>query len=98
MEASLVDISVGGVQILIRGELPSIMTKGAVVPGCSIQFPQIGAVPLTLKFCGIWSSTDSKSGQQSHRIGMEFLNLSRGAGNLIQRYLIELEQEHLAKA
>jgi len=97
LEAALVDISIGGIQMIIRGELPSIMTQGAIVAGCSIQFPQIGAVPLTLKFCGIWSSVDGKSGEGIHRIGMEFLNLSRGAGNLIQRYLIELEQEHLVR-
>lgn len=97
LEAALVDISIGGIQMVIRGELPSIMTQGAIVPECSIQFPHIGAVPLTLKFCGIWSSVDDKSGEGIHRIGMEFLNLSRGASNLIQRYLIELEQEHLAR-
>jgi hypothetical protein len=46
--------------------------------------------------CGIWSSVKTKSGDQVHHIGLEFVNLSRGASNVVQRYMIQLESERIS--
>lgn len=95
-EAVIVDMSVGGVGLSIKGEPPSIISQGAILAGCSIEFPVVGVVPLTLKVCGIWSSIKTKSGEQMYHIGMEFANLSRGASNVVQRYMIQLESERIS--
>ncbi len=96
LEAAIVDMSVGGVGISIKGEPHAVFSQGAVLQGCSIEFPAVGVVPLTLKVCGIWKSIKTKSGEQMHHVGLEFVNLSRGAGNVVQRYMIQLESERIS--
>jgi c-di-GMP-binding flagellar brake protein YcgR len=96
MEATIVDISVGGIGISIRGALPEIFSQGALLEGCSITLPVIGAVPTNLRVRGIWTSIKTKSGEQMSRIGLEFEGLSRGAANVIQRLIIQLEAEKIS--
>lgn len=94
--AIVADMSVGGVGISVRGEVPAILSQGAVLEGCSIEFPGAGIVPLNLRVCGIWVSSTTRSGEHIYHVGMEFVNLSRGASNVVQRYMIQLESERLS--
>jgi c-di-GMP-binding flagellar brake protein YcgR len=96
IEVTLVDMSAGGIGVTYRGPAHEVFVQGAVLEGCSIDFPEIGRVPMSLRVCGIWNSTSTKSGEQIHRIGMEFVNLSRGVTNVIQRYMIQLEAEKIS--
>lgn len=96
INATIVDMSVGGMGISIKGTPPETFSQGAILEGCSVEFPAVGVVPLTLKICGIWTSIKTKSGEQMHHIGLEFVSLSRGAGNVIQRYMIQLESERIS--
>jgi c-di-GMP-binding flagellar brake protein YcgR len=96
MEATIADISVGGIGISIRGALPEMFSQGALLEGCSITMPVIGAVPTNLRVRGIWTSIKTKSGEQMSRIGLEFEGLSRGAANVIQRLIIQLEAENIS--
>lgn len=98
MEVSILDISVGGVGISFRGESPEIFSQGALLEGCSITLPVIGEVPTNLEVCGTWSSIQTKSGERMSRIGLKFDGLSRGAANVIQRYLIQMEAERISLA
>ncbi|TAJ76323.1 MAG: flagellar brake protein [Gallionellaceae bacterium] len=94
--ATIVDMSVGGIGISVKGTPHAIFSQGAILQGCSVVFPVIGVVPLTLKVCGIWTSVKTKSGEQMYHIGLEFVSLSRGAGNVVQRYMIQLESERIS--
>lgn len=96
LEAMLVDISVGGIGITFRGRHSEIFVQGAVLEGCSISFPEIGRVPVSLRVCGIWSSIQTKSGEAVYRVGLQFVDLSRGAGNVVQRFMIQLEAEKIS--
>jgi len=96
LEVTLVDMSVGGIGITYRGAQNEVFVQGAVLEGCSIDFPGIGRVPVSLRVCGIWSSIQTRSGEQVHRIGLEFVDLSRGAANVVQRYMIQLEAEKIS--
>lgn len=96
MEATIVDISVGGVGVSIKGTPPEMFSQGALLEGCSITLPVIGAVPTNLRVRGIWASITTRSGEQMTRIGLEFEGLSRGAANVIQRYIIQLEAEKIS--
>lgn len=96
VEANIVDMSVGGLGILLRGTRHEHFSQGAIFEGCSIEFPEVGIVPVKLRVCGMWASNTTKSGEQMHRIGLEFVEVSRGAGNVIQRYLIQLEAENIS--
>lgn len=94
----VVDMSVGGVGLSLRGAIPPNFSQGAILSGCSIEFPVIGVVPVNLKVCGVFRSNKTKSGEEIHHLGMEFVNLSRGASNVVQRYMIQLESERISLA
>lgn len=96
METTIVDISVGGIGISVRGVPHEMFSQGALLQGCSITLPVIGAVPTNLRVRGIWTSIQTKSGEQMCRIGLEFDGLSRGAANVIQRLIIQLEAEKIS--
>ena len=96
MEATIVDISVGGIGISIRGEPHEMFSRGALLEGCSVTLPAIGEVPTNLRVRGIWTSIQTKSGEKVCRIGLEFEGLSRGAANVIQRLIIQLEAEKIS--
>lgn len=95
MNVPVVDMSVGGVGLSLRGEIPPAFQKGSVLQGCSIEFPAVGAVSFSLKVCGIFSSNKTASGEQVHHLGTEFVSLGRGASNVVQRYMIQLESERI---
>lgn len=96
MDATIVDISVGGIGISIKGEPHEMFSQGALLEGCSLMLPMIGAVPTNLRVRGIWTSIKTRSGEQMSRIGLEFEGLSRGAANVIQRLIIQLEAEKIS--
>ena len=97
IEATIVDMSAEGIGVSVKGTLPESFSQGTELQGCSIEFPVVGVVSVNLKLCGIWSSITSNSGEQVNRIGMKFVNLSRGASNVVQRHMIELEKDHISK-
>ena len=96
IEATLIDMSAGGIGVSIKGTLPESFSQGAQLQGCSIEFPGVGVVPVGLKICRAWKMK-TKSGEEVHRVGMEFVNLSRGASNVIQRHMVELEKDQINK-
>lgn len=95
IEANIVDMSLGGIGISVRGGPYEVFAPGALLEGCSIDLPVIGVVPMNLRVRGIWTSIKTRSGEQVHRLGLEFEGLSRAAANVIQRYLIQLEAEKI---
>lgn len=95
LEVALVDMSAGGMGITYRGAANDIFVQGAILEGCSVDFPELGRMPMNLRVCGIWNSTTTKGGEQIHRVGLEFVGLSRGVTNVIQRYMIQLEAEQI---
>lgn len=97
-DATIVDMSVGGIGILIKGNPPSIISQGAILEGCSVEFPGGMVIPLTLKVFGVWASHQAKGGEQRHHVGLAFEKLSGGASNVIQRYMVQLEVERMGLA
>jgi len=95
IEAILFDMSAGGIGVSIKGALPDDFSQGGQFTGCSIEFPEIGNVPVSVRICRVWETSKTKSGEQMTRFGMEFVNLSRGAENVIQRHMNKLQAENL---
>lgn len=98
IEATVANMSAEGLCVSVKGELPVSFSQGAQLQGCSIEFPVIGVVSMALRLCGVWSSIQTRSGEEVHRVGMAFVDLSRGANNVVQRYMIELEKDQLNKS
>lgn len=95
IEVTLLDMSAGGIGVIYRGSELAMFEQGKILEGCSMDFPEIGRVPMSLRVCGIWQSSITKSGDPMHRIGLQFVGLSRGVNNVIQRYMIELEAQQI---
>lgn len=95
LEANILDMSAGGICISVKGDLPPHFSQGLELSGCSFELPDIGRIPIGLRICRAWH-VKTHSGEEIHKIGMEFINLSRGASNVIQRYMVELEKNQLA--
>ncbi len=93
IEVEISDISLGGLGVAVIGVPSEKFSVGAVLEGCSIEFPNIGSAPFRFKVCGIWPKGKAKSGESMHHIGFEFLDLSRGSQSVIQRHMIQLENE-----
>lgn len=95
-EAILFDMSAGGIGVSINGALPDNFSQGGQFSGCSIELPEAGNVPVNLRICRVLGTSKTRIGELVTRFGMEFVNLSRGASNIIQRHMVRLESESLA--
>jgi len=96
IEAAIVDMSVGGLGIKIKGKLHDIFAQGEILEGCTVDFPGVGVVPFRLKICGIWATSQTRNGEPIHHIGFEFVNLGRAAESIVQRHMIQLERERIS--
>ncbi len=94
--AAVLDMSVGGIGVSVRGEPPAFLFHGALLVNCSVNFPVAGKVSFNLKICGIIPYAKTKSGEQLYHFGMEFVDLSRSASNVVQRYMVQLESERIS--
>ncbi len=94
--ATVVDMSVGGLGISVKGEMPVFLFYGAILANCSIVFPAVGKVLFTLKVCGIIPYAKTKSGEQIYHVGIEFKDLERAASSVVQRYMVQLESERIS--
>ncbi|PWF48867.1 flagellar brake protein [Massilia glaciei] len=91
----LADISCGGIalfdQKLVLGN-----SIGSHFQGCVLDLPEIGSVTTALHIRNALDLTVLNN-KTRHRLGCEFVDISRGNLNLIQRYITRLEREHNAR-
>jgi c-di-GMP-binding flagellar brake protein YcgR len=95
LEFPLVDISVGGIGILAPDALDDRLSVGAEFNNCKIDLPNVGTTSLTLRVKHV-TQVIIKEEIIRFRVGLEFINPSRGNQALIQRYTFILETETVA--
>ena len=93
LEAPIRDISATGICIAVKKPLHHVFSEGAVLERCQIEFPVVGVIHFKLKIREIRPSNDSLC-----CISAEFTGLSRGANNVIQRCLLQLEAAYRSSA
>lgn len=89
IKAPIKDISAGGICIALTKPLHTGFSQGAILDGCQIEFPALGNVYFKFKVCEIRSSNDSLC-----YVGAEFMDLNRGASNIVQRCMLQLEAKY----
>lgn len=94
---TLVDISLGGVSLTLIGELDPSFTSDVAFSNCKMEFPDIGTTNLKLQVMSM-SHVLMKDGKIKHRIGLKYVDLSRGNEGLIHRYTYALESAAMAVA
>ena len=89
------DISCGGIAIL-DNKLQLGTTIGADFPNCRIELPEIGPVTVTLQ---VRNSLDVTllNNKSNRRLGLQFVDISRGGMAGVQRYITKLERERNAR-
>ena len=93
LEAPIRDMSAGGICIAVATPLNPVFSQGEELESCQIEFPVVGVIHFKLKIRKIRPSSDNLC-----FIGAEFMELSRGASNVIQRCLRQLEAEYRSAA
>jgi c-di-GMP-binding flagellar brake protein YcgR len=97
LELALVDISIGGIGVVAPSPLNEALSLGAHFDHCKIELPGVGTTDLTLCIRHI-RHIEMLNGIVQNRIGLEFINPSRGNQALLQRYTFILESESIALA
>ena len=91
VDVALVDICAEGIGILLPDPLVTELERGARFEQCSINFPEIGVVPMTLIVQSVWEIT-LKNGSLSRRAGLEFADMRSSSQSKVQRYINTLQR------
>ena len=89
------DISCGGIAIL-DNKLQLGTTIGTNFPNCRIELPEIGPVTVTLQLRNSLDVT-LLNNKSNRRLGLQFVDMSRGGMAGVQRYITKLERERNAR-
>ncbi len=95
-EARVVDISGGGIGVLVppRG---LALSPDMVFDGCSLLLPEFGDISTRLRIRNMFQVTN-RNGMTMMRAGCQFVDLPRGAENVIQKYILKIERERNSRA
>jgi c-di-GMP-binding flagellar brake protein YcgR len=96
IELPLMDISGGGIGLLVSPDQAPLFHRGDTLNECKIALPDEGMLVATLCVRNLIEVT-SRSGSHFFRIGCEFVNLSAARLTLVQRYITRVERERRAR-
>lgn len=96
VELPLLDISGGGVGLMVALELAPAFQRGDVLSDCRIALPDEGLVLVTLSVRNQFDVA-TRSGSRYARVGCEYVDLSAQRLAVIQRYITRIERERKAR-
>jgi c-di-GMP-binding flagellar brake protein YcgR len=96
LEAQLLDISGGGVGLIVTPSEAQWLQEGETLHDCKMMLPDEGLLTVTLHLRNKFDVT-SRSGLRHVRIGCEFVDLPSVRLNAVQRYITRIERERKAR-
>lgn len=93
---NLLDISGGGVGMMVPDEHAPLLQVGNTYAGCKINLPEEGMITTGLCVRNAFPVT-TKTGNHYIRVGCEFVDLPGTSLNAVQRYIIRIERERKAR-
>lgn len=96
MQSQLLDISGGGLGLMIDPEDKPNYPTGRVFAECKIALPDEGLLSATLCVRNTFDVT-TKTGARHVRVGCEFIDLTGPRLTMIQRYITRIERERKAR-
>jgi c-di-GMP-binding flagellar brake protein YcgR len=96
VETPLLDISGGGVGLMVPPEQSGLYETETVFSNCKISLPEEGLLVTTLRVRNAFDVT-TKNGSHHVRVGCEFVDLQGSRLTLIQRYITRVERERKAR-
>ena len=95
MEATVLDISSGGLAILLPPNEPAL-EPDTVLTDCRLMLPETGPIVTSLRVRNLFRITN-RDGSIMLRAGCEFTDLSSSMASTIQRYILKAERERNAR-
>lgn len=95
VEASVLDISGGGLSITIPSE-GMVVEPDMEFGNCRLMLPETGAIVTSLRVRNLFRITN-RDGSITLRAGCEFTHLSSAMASTIQRYILKVERERNAR-
>jgi c-di-GMP-binding flagellar brake protein YcgR len=95
LDLPLLDISGGGVGLMVSLELAKLLSQGQKLENCDITLPGEGQLAVDLCVRNLFDVT-TRSGMRYVRVGCEFVDLSSARLTSVQRYIIHVERERKA--
>ncbi|HEX5804543.1 MAG TPA: flagellar brake protein [Azospira sp.] len=96
-EVPLLDISGGGVGLMVNPDLKEDYRPGTAFRDCRIELPEEGVLVCNLIVRNAFEVT-TKSGNHHLRVGCEFDDLPGTRLSMVQRYITRVERERKARA
>lgn len=96
LELPLLDISGGGIGLLVTTDQAPYFQRGDLLDECKIVLPDEGVLVATLCVRNLIDVT-MRSGAHHFRVGCEFVNLSAARASLVQRYITRVERDRRAR-
>jgi c-di-GMP-binding flagellar brake protein YcgR len=94
VEVAIVDISIGGIGIILP-PADTLIEPGATFQGCHLILPDIGNIIATMEIRNVFEVT-LRNGLKTKRAGCQFIDLSANMQSMIQRYIIKVERDRRA--
>jgi len=95
MEATVLDISSGGLAILLPPNEPTLEPE-TILNDCRLMLPETGPIVTSLRVRNIFRITN-RDGSTMLRAGCEFTDLPASMASTIQRYILKAERERNAR-
>jgi flagellar brake protein len=95
VEARVLDISAGGVAVVVPPEGLQFSTNTEFTD-CQLTLPGVGSIPVRLRVRNLFRLTN-RNGIEMLRAGCEFVDLPGSADNAIQRYIFKVERDRSAR-
>ena len=94
-DATVVDISGGGVGLQLPAGLNAKFDVGTLIPDCKISLPDEGLLVMSLCVRNCFNA--GRPGHEHLRLGCEFVDLAGTRLTMIQRYITRIERERKAR-
>ena len=96
IELPLMDVSGGGVCLMVTPDQAELFQRGDTLPDCKIMLPEEGLLVAILCVRNMFDVT-TRSGTRHVRVGCEFVGLPAQRLTLVQRYITRIERERKAR-
>ncbi|GHU38249.1 flagellar brake protein YcgR [Betaproteobacteria bacterium] len=95
-DVPLLDISGGGVGLMVPSDLAGLLEKSQMLENCKIMLPGEGLLVVRLCVRNMFDVT-TRGGVSYVRVGCEFISMHAARLSAVQRYIIQVERERKAR-
>ena len=96
MELPLLDISGGGIGLMLPLDQAQLFQRGDLLNECKMMLPDEGLLVATLCVRNMFDVA-TRNGSRYVRVGCEFINIPPARLTMVQRYITRIERERKAR-